>query len=226
VLENAPIAPNWESFLRIEQNKDELFHYLAECIRSYDASGKILLSKDEIIITAGDYELGDIESVQPCTHEEAHTRILLHVAHCAKRGIMKIAIHTVDSDVVIISVGHFHDLHIEELWISFGVGNHFHHIPVRAITNSLQAKNSKAMMIFHAIGGCDSVSSFLGKEKKSVWSAWSACPAVTSAFTTLSSQPEEVDPQSMTELERFIIIMYGRTCTLSRVDEARKQLFT
>jgi len=83
VLENAPIPPNWESFLRIEQNKDELFRYLAECIRSCDAGGKVLLStQDENVITAGDYELGDIESLQPCTHEEADTRILLHVAHC------------------------------------------------------------------------------------------------------------------------------------------------
>jgi len=114
---------------------------------------------------------------------------------------MKVAIRTVDSDVVIISVGHFHDLHIEELWISFGVGNHFRHIPVHDIPNSLLAEKSKAMMMFHAISGCDTVSSFLGKGKKSAWSAWTVCPAVTGAFTTLISQPEEVDPQSMTEIE-------------------------
>jgi len=149
-----------------------LFHYLAECIRSCDTSGKVLLStQGENIITAGDYELGDIESIQLYTHEEADTRILLHVAHCAKRGIMKVAIRTVDADVVIISVGHFFDLHIEELWISFGVGNQFNHIPVHAIANSLQAEKSKAMMMFHAISGCDTISSFLGKGKKSAWSA-------------------------------------------------------
>jgi len=83
------------------------------------------------------------------------------------------------------------------------------------------------MMMFHAISGCDTVCSFLGKGKKSAWSAWTACPAVTGAFTTLSSQPEEIDTQSMTELKRFTIIMYSSgTCTLSRVDQAKKQLFT
>ena len=82
------------------------------------------------------------------------------------------------------------------------------------------------MMIFHEISRCDTVSSFLREGKKSAWSAWTACPAVTGAFMTLSLQPEEVDPQSMTELDRFLIIMYSRKCTLSRVDEARKQLFT
>ncbi|KAK2160258.1 hypothetical protein LSH36_137g04025 [Paralvinella palmiformis] len=37
---------------------------------------------------------------------------------------------------------------------------------------------------------------------------------------------QEVDTQSMTALERFIMVMYSRTYTLSRVDDARKQLFT
>ena len=149
--------------------------------------------QDENFITAGDYESVHIESLQPCTHEEADTMILLHVAQYTKRGIKK-----VDSGVVIISVGHFHDLHFEELWISFGIGNHFCPISVHSFT----------------------VSSFLGNGKKSAWSAWTVCPAVTRAFTTLSLKPEDVDPQTMTELERFIIIIY------SRVDEARNKLST
>ena len=67
-----------------------------------------------------DYELTGIESLQLCTHEEAVSNMLLHVAHCAEHGIMKVAIHIVDSDVVLISISHLHDLHIEELWLSFG----------------------------------------------------------------------------------------------------------
>ena len=67
------------------------------------------------------------------------------------------------------------------------------------IANSLQAETSKAMMIFHEISRCDTVSSFLREGKKSAWSAWTACPAVTGAFMTLSLQPEEVYPQSMTD---------------------------
>ena len=78
----------------------------------------------------------------------------------------------------------------------------------------------------HAISECDTVSSFLSKGKEFAWSAWNVCPVVIGASTTLSSQPEDVDPQSMTEIHRFITIMYSRTCTLSRVDEVRKQLFT
>ena len=60
---------------------------------------------------------------------------------------MKVAIHTIDIDVVIISVGHFHDFHIEKLWISFGVGNHNCHIPVHSIANSLLAEKSKEICV-------------------------------------------------------------------------------
>ena len=85
-------------------------------LSGYDTSGKLLLStQDENVIIAGDYELADIESLQPCTHKEVDTQILLHVAYCTNHEIMKIAICTAGTDVVIISVGHFHDLCIEEL---------------------------------------------------------------------------------------------------------------
>ena len=63
--------------------------------------------------------------------------------------------------MVIIYVDQFHDLYIEELWIRFGVGNNFRHIPVHAIAKSLQAEKSKEMMMFHMM------SSFLGKGKTS-----------------------------------------------------------
>ena len=68
------------------------------------------------------------------------------------------------------------------------------------------------------------VSSFLRKGKKVSWTGLIGCFAVTGLFTTLSLQPEHVDPESMTELEKFIIVMYSNTCTLSRVDEVKKQL--
>ena len=46
-----------ESFLRIEQTKDEMFPNLAERVRLYDTSGKVLLStQDQNVITAVDCE--------------------------------------------------------------------------------------------------------------------------------------------------------------------------
>ena len=115
--------------------------------------------------------------------------------------------------MVIIFVGHFHDLHIEELWISCGVGNHLRHISVHEIANSLQAE--KSMMMFHAISGRDAVSSFLGKWKKPI--------GLHGLLVLLTSSRS---PRNQTKIEIVVITMYSRTCTLRRVNEAMKQLST
>jgi hypothetical protein len=81
------------------------------------------------------------------------------------------------------------------------------------------------LMLFHAVTGCDTASSFLGHGKKSAWLAWTICPDVTNVFLALASQPDEVDAQNLHIIERFVVVMYSRTCGLDRVNEARKQLF-
>ena len=112
VLSDSPILSNWESFLRIEKNKDELFCYLSESMRHYDTKGKVLVSTlGDSVITAGHY-ITNTESLVPCTHEEADTQIILHTAHCAQQGYKRISIRTVDTDVVVLAVGHFQSLYI------------------------------------------------------------------------------------------------------------------
>ena len=52
-----------------------------------------------------------------------------------------------------------------------------------------------------------------------------AYPAVTDIFLLLLSQPKEISPEVLHKIERFVVLMYSKTCTLSRVNEARKELF-
>ena len=40
----------------------------------------------------------------PCNHEEADSRMMLHVAHAARHGNQRILVCTVDTDVVVLSV--------------------------------------------------------------------------------------------------------------------------
>ena len=42
--------------------------------------------------------------MSPCSHEEADSRMLLHVTHAAKHGHHQILIRTVDTDVVVLAV--------------------------------------------------------------------------------------------------------------------------
>ena len=68
------------SILRSNANKYELFRYLSDCIHACETGRKVIIStKDETIVSTQN-DMSDVEYLQPCSHEEADTRILLHVA--------------------------------------------------------------------------------------------------------------------------------------------------
>ena len=77
----------------------------------------------------------------PCNHEEADTRIVIHVLHALQSGRTSVLIRTVDTDVVVILVGKFDRLIAErsdaDIWIAFGMGKHFHFISVNRVCFSL-----------------------------------------------------------------------------------------
>ena len=81
-----------------------------------------------------------------------------------------------------------------------------------------------SLPIFHAFTGCDTVS-FSGGGKKTVWTTWRAFLEVTDAFIELERMPSVVSEESMSWLERFVVLMYDNTSDTMEINEARKQLF-
>ena len=129
---------------------------------------------------------------------------------------------TVDTDVIAIGIGAFESTEgIEEFWVFFGTGVNRRVFAIHEIVSSLGSNRSGALPMFHAFTGCDTVSSFLGKGKKSAWQSWIHYDDVTTAFLACSSMSEE----SQERIERFVVLLYDRTSTKSLVNEARKQLF-
>lgn len=56
-----------------------------------------------------------------CDHEEADTRIFVHVVNVIKNGHKKVAVRTVDSDIVVLAVAVAAKLNAE-IFIEFGTG--------------------------------------------------------------------------------------------------------
>ena len=112
------------------------------------------------------------------------------------------------------------------MWIAFGTGNNFRHIPAHSIAQHLGEKKSKCLPLFHSITGCDQTSSFAGKGKKGAWGAWQVYDDVSDAFDKLLDTPS---PETLQEvlplLERFIVIMYDCSSICTNLNEARKDLF-
>ena len=60
------------------------------------------------------------------------------------------------------------------------------------MTMGLGPKKAKALPMFHALTGCDTVSSFVGHSKRKSWSTWNAFPELENLLLKLSSAPSAV----------------------------------
>lgn len=79
--------------------------------------------------------------------------------------------------------------------------------------------------MFHALTGCDTVSSFTGHGKKTAWAVWTVLPELTQALTYLSTAPDLLDIDAMNTIERFVILLYDRTSPETDINKARRKIF-
>ena len=107
----------------------------------------------------------------------------------------KVEVRSADTDVVIILIGVFYELLITQssadIWIAFGTGKNHRVLSINAICERLGEPKSRALPVFHAVTGCDTISAFKFKGKKSAWQAWQAFAEVTDTFVHLSAHPIE-----------------------------------
>jgi hypothetical protein len=96
------IPPNWKSFLRVDDNKKELFQLLAKESVTIDLTEKEVYSTLDNQVQSNTRR-ENLEGLQPCNHEEADTRLFLHVIDVATSH-QKIFIRTVDTDVFVLAV--------------------------------------------------------------------------------------------------------------------------
>ena len=102
VCDNAAIPLNWKSFLRLNDNKKELFQHLAASVQSLGISDvKVISTADVEVISSSTI---DKVGLAPCNHEEADNRIFVHARHASLNGMKKILTRTVDTDVVILAI--------------------------------------------------------------------------------------------------------------------------
>jgi hypothetical protein len=111
-----------------------------------------------------------------------------------------------DTDVAVIRISLFAQLEVEQLWIAFGKGKDFRWVSIHDIAKTLGPR-ARALPFFHAFSGCDTVSAFTGKGKKSCWQAWNIFPDETEVFSRLSTPIDNVGSDCL-DIEAFVVIMY------------------
>ena len=145
-------------------NKNELFAFLTSKIESFSWP-----PTNSVCVTSGQAvsACGLSVPMDDCNHEEADTRIMVHIQHALEQGAETVLVRTVDTDVVVILVGLFFDLVTIQLlcdfWTAFGMGKNYRLYHNNSICESLGEPRSRALPVFHAFSGCDMTSAFNGK---------------------------------------------------------------
>ena len=167
---------------------------------------------------------GSTQCMSDCNHEEADTRIIVHLQDAiANGGPVTALIRTVDTDVVVILIGKFFNLkrinQNVQIWVAFGMGKSFRYLSINGICAALGEQKSRALPMFQAFCGCDTTSAFNGKGKQSSWRDWSLYgDIITASLEYLSAHPfQELDLNSphFQSLERLTVVM--STTTVSQV---------
>ena len=120
VSSSAVMPKNWKEFLRVDGNKTELFVFLSE-----DAACRPQDYGKELYATRGSDVLRsptglDVSNLAPCSHEEADTHLIFHVADAVLKGHTRVGIRTVDTDVLVPAVALFDEIKLDELWVIIG----------------------------------------------------------------------------------------------------------
>ena len=125
-----------------------------------------------------------------CNHEEADTRLVVHVLHALQYSSC-VLVHTGDTDVVVILLANFqHMINVNSaanIWISLQARKKsaWFHLTTSP-TNLEQLFLCKAIGLFHAFTGCDSTSSFKFKGKRYSYKTFQKLSEVIAEFASES----------------------------------------
>ena len=131
------------------------------------------------------------ETMSDFNHEEADTRMMVHVEHSLVSGAKTIGICSQDTDVVIIVLGFFHQLqakyNFDDIVIDFGLTKRY---SVSTIAEKLGAVVCQALPFFHALTGCDTTSAFKNIGKKTAYEVMiKVLPDIQNTFSTYFFNP-------------------------------------
>ena len=82
----------------------------------------------------------------------------------------------------VFALYHFYGLDVNELWMEYGVGQHKRWPPIHEYAKCLEEEICRALPFWYAISGCDTVSTFSGRGKKTAWDVGSVFEEATRSF--------------------------------------------
>ena len=137
---------NGTIFLREAKNKKKLFDILSEKMKTMVIPENKVTSENRVVCKGIEYEMPQ------CNHEEADTRIIINVQDSLQRGTNTIMIRIVDTNIIVLLIGHFYAL-LEhnpnaDIWVAFGTGKHFCYYHINTICANLGFEKVRDFHLF------------------------------------------------------------------------------
>ena len=127
--------------------------------------------------------------------------------------------------MVVLAISVVNTLPVDELWITYGLGKHVCNLVVHSIAMSLGQDKASVLPMFHAFMGCDTVSFFGGRGKKTAWDVCVVFPEFIQVLRSLKTLPVKIDDACMSVIERFVVLLYDRTSSLTQSMKHAKSSF-
>ena len=129
--------------------------------------------------------------MRDCNHEEADTRMLVHVEHSLVNGATSIGINSEDTDVLIILLGFFHQLQSKYNFSDVVIDlSHTKRYSVSTLAEKLGTSICQALPFFHALTGNETTSAFKNIGKKTAYEVMiKVLPDIQSTFSTFFFHP-------------------------------------
>ncbi|KAL8610883.1 hypothetical protein ACOMHN_056738 [Nucella lapillus] len=131
---------NWNSFLQVDANKTELFSYIAQCVINIETEKLIVTTR---VPVSCQNMRSTRATCPPCNHEEADTRMMVHLVHAAQHN-KKVMVRTVYTDVVVVLAVAVVACRLAlEVWIAVGAGKDVRFIAVHSIVRAVGVGKSR-----------------------------------------------------------------------------------
>ena len=122
-----------------------------------------------------------------------------------------------DADVLVLLI-HFAEKLCQETWFKAGTTRHHRNIKIHSIDMPLDVRRN--LVAFHAITGCDTVSSFCGIGKKRAWKVFLKHPHLLQNLGL-----GEITTETVARAEEFVCHLYQPNSPLTSINRVRSKMF-
>ncbi len=224
MTDNTPLSKvPLKKLLSHTNTKDQLTSYFSEKILdTYKESHQTVIVAYKQIAISNKVNIDTLHLHS--SHEEADTKLMLHAKHAAETGATSLDIQSPDTDVLVLAIRRYPELHTSTNFITGSSGAR-RTISLQRLYTKLGARNAASLPGFHAFTGTDQTGRFSGKSKTTCFKTFiSSSDDIKDAFCTIGKTilPTE---DTHAKLEEFVCQLYASGTLLRDVASLRWRLF-